>query len=104
MSQLLYPDLHAVVTFGPDGPQPQPLASSPKFKAVAVGLAPGQKIPLHPEDGSALFHIVEGTGWALVNDERLAVQPGATVIVPENGKRGMEATTRLIFLAVRIAG
>ena len=103
MPQIFYPDWRTQVAFAPDGPKPQLLAASPKFKVVVVGLEPGQKIPQHPEDGSAVFHVVDGTGWALVNDERFAVTAGATVIVPEGGKRGMEATTRLVFIAVRIA-
>ena len=103
MSKNLYPDWRTQVMFSPAGPKPQVLTEHAKFKAVIVGLEPGQAIPLHPEEGSAVFHIIEGTGWALVNDERLAITPGATVIVPENGKRGMQATTRLVFLAVRIA-
>ena len=103
MSQLFYPDWRAKVIFGADGPKPQMLTENPKYKVVVVGLEPGQKIPLHSEEGSAVFHIVDGTGWASVNDERFAVQPGATVLVPEGGKRGMEATTQLVFIAVRIA-
>jgi quercetin dioxygenase-like cupin family protein len=103
MADNYYSDWKSNVVFAPDGPKPQVLAETGKFRAVVVGLQPGQKIPLHPENGSAVFHFVEGTGFALVNDERFAVKPGATVIVPENGRRGMEATTQLVFIAVRIA-
>jgi quercetin dioxygenase-like cupin family protein len=38
-----------------------------------------------------------------VDDQRFAVQPGAIVITSAGAKRGVEATTRLAFLATRLA-
>ena len=39
----------------------------------------------------------------LVDDERFAVKPGAIVVAPDGAKRGVEAQTRLAFIAVRVA-
>ena len=69
---------------------------------IVAGLEPGQKIPQHPE-GLAMYHFLEGTGWMSVEDERFAVQPGAIVITPAGAKRGVDAETRLAFLAARVA-
>lgn len=37
-----------------------------------------------------------------VEGERIAVEPGATVPMPEGVERSIEATTRLAFIAARI--
>lgn len=102
MSPLVYPDWKAKVVFAPDGPQPQILVENDKLKVIVAGLEPGQKIPAHPE-ALAVYHFLEGTGWMIVDDQRHPVQAGATIITPAGAKRGMEADTRLAFLAARIA-
>ena len=90
------------VVFAAAGPQPQILAENDKLKVVLAGLEAGQKIPHHPE-GLAMYHFLEGTGWMSVGDERIAVQPGTIVITPAGTKRGVDADTRLAFLAARVA-
>ena len=102
MSQLSFPDWRAKVVFTQDAPQPQTLAEEGKFKVVLAGLEPGQKIPLHPE-GVAMYHFLEGSGWMFVDDRRFEITPGATIITPGGASRGMEATSRLAFLAARMA-
>lgn len=102
MNPMLYPNWKEKVVFSADGPQPQVLAENEKLKVIVAGLEPGQKIPPHPE-ASAMYHFLEGTGWMIVDDERFAVGPGATVVMPDGAKRGIEAETRLAFLAARVA-
>jgi len=102
MSSTLFPSWKEIVVFSPDGPQPQTLLETEKSKALIAGLEPGQKIPVHPE-GPAIYHFLEGSGWMIVDGERLPVQPGATVVVLAGAARGMEAETRLVFLGVRVA-
>jgi len=100
--KLLYPDWREKVVYADGGPQPQILAETDKAKVVVGGLQAGQAIPPHPES-MGVYHFLEGRGWMTVNGERFAVGPGATVIVPANGERGIEAETRLAFLATRVA-
>ncbi len=102
MESLFYPDWQEQVVFSPEGPQPQTLIENEKLKVIIAGLEAGQKIPPHPE-AWAVYHFLEGGGWMTVDDDRYPVGPGATVITPEGAKRGVEAETRLIFLATRIA-
>lgn len=102
MNPMLYPNWKEKVVFSADGPQPQVLAENEKLKVIVAGLEPGQKIPPHPE-ASAMYHFLEGTGWMIVDDERFAVGLGATVVMPDGAKRGIEAETRLAFLAARVA-
>lgn len=96
-----YANLLEQVVFSEEGPQPASLFETAKFKVVVAGLEAGQKIPLHPE-GAGVFYFLQGTGWMLVGEERFAIQSGATVIVPEGVARGIEAESRLAFLATRI--
>ena len=101
MTSLVYPNWQEKVVFSPDGPQPQILVENEKLKVIVAGLEIGQKIPPHPE-AQAVYHFLDGTGWMTVDDERYPVRPGATVITSAGAKRGIEAETRLAFLAVRI--
>jgi quercetin dioxygenase-like cupin family protein len=96
------PNWQERIKYAPDGPHPQVLSDVNGFKVVLGGLEPGQKIPLHPE-GAGAFYFIDGTGWMLVEDERLRVQPGSIVVAPAGSRRGMEAETRLAFFAARVA-
>lgn len=89
------------IIYSPEGPQPKVLEENEQIKVVLAGLEPGQKIPVHPEGGS-VFHILDGRGWIIIDDERLPVQAGATIILSEGTARGFEAETRLAFLAMRV--
>jgi quercetin dioxygenase-like cupin family protein len=99
---ILYPSWREQVVYSAEGPQPQILMNDEKVKVIIAGLEPGQKIPEHAE-AAAMYHFLEGNGWMLVDGEHLAVVPGSTVVMPEGTARGMEAETRLAFLATRIA-
>ena len=99
---ILYQDWREQVVFAEDGPKPQKLLEPPTFRAVLVGLRPGQRIPPHPAPASA-YHILEGTGWMIVDGERLAIRPGATVVVSDGAVRGVEAETQLAFLGSQAA-
>ena len=98
----LYPNWRDEVVYSPEGPQPRILMANDEIKILVAGLEPGQKLPEHSE-AAAMYHCLEGTGWMLVDGERLEVGPGATVVMPEGAVRGMEAETRLAFLATRIS-
>ncbi len=100
MDPLSYPDWRTVVRYAA-GPQPQVLYEEGKFKVVLAGLEPGGQIPLHPE-GAAMYHFLEGSGWMLVDDRRIEVKAGATIITPAGVARGMQAETRLAFIATRM--
>jgi quercetin dioxygenase-like cupin family protein len=99
---VLYPNWRDKVVYSAEGPQPQPLLVSEKVKIIVAGLEPGQLIPAHPE-AAAMYHFLEGDGWMIVNEARLPVTQGATVVMPAGTVRGIEAETRLAFLATRIA-
>lgn len=102
MQSLFYPNWHEKAVFSSDSPKPQILAENEKVKVIIGSLEAGQKIPSHPE-AQAVYHFLEGKGWMTVDGERYAVHTGATVITTEGATRGVEADTRLVFLAVRIA-
>ena len=95
-----YPNWRESVVFTSEGPRHQELIVTDTFRAVLVGLEAGQKIPPHPTSTGA-YHFLEGSGWMIVDGERLAVEPGATVVVPNGVPRGIEAETRLAFLGTQ---
>ncbi len=102
MAYKYYLDVKTKVIFSPDGPQPQGLYTEGQLKVITAGLEAGQKIPIHPE-GLAVYTFLEGKGWMTVDGERLLVGPGTCVVTLEGAQRGIEADTRLIFLAARIS-
>jgi quercetin dioxygenase-like cupin family protein len=103
MAHKYYADWQEKVVYAPGGPQPQVLEENARLKVVVAGLEPGQVIPEHPES-MAVYHFLEGNGVMLVDGARVQVVAGSTVITPEGARRGVEAETRLAFLAARISG
>lgn len=99
--KVYFPDWKELVIYPEKGAQPQVLVESDKYKSVIAGLSEGSALPPHPE-GPAIFHFLEGTGQMIVGEESYKVAAGATVIVPDGALRGIEAKTRLAFLAVRL--
>lgn len=103
MSQIKYfPDWQQLVVFGPGGPQPTILVADEKIKIIMAGLEPGQIIPEHPE-ATAIYYFLTGNGWMTVDGERTPVAAGMSIFMPAGASRGLEAETRLAFMATRIA-
>lgn len=97
MSDIYFANTKSKAVFAPDGPKPQFLVDTPKFKVLVVGLDAGGQIPVHPGE-AAMYHFLEGEGLMTVDDEAFAIKPGVTVIVPSGARRGMNARTRVTFL------
>ena len=97
ISQIYFADTKSKAIFAADGPQPQFLIDTPKFKALVVGLEAGSYIPTHP-DQAAMYHFLEGTGLVTIGEESFEIKPGVTVIAPAGVKRGINAKTRVVFL------
>ena len=100
MSNHYFPDIKSKAVFSTNGPKPQFLIETPQFKALVVGLEAGGKIPVHPGEAAA-YHFLEGEGLMTVDEETFEVKPGVTIVAPSGAKRGMNATTRLIFLGAK---
>jgi quercetin dioxygenase-like cupin family protein len=99
-SEIYFIDIKAKAVFATDGPKPQFLIDTPKFKTLVVGLEAGQQIPLHPEE-VAMYHFLEGTGLMTVGEETFAIKLGVTIIVPSGVVRGVNAQTQIIFLGAK---
>jgi len=98
---IFFPAWRDLVRYSGPGPDPAILHDDPGFRALVVGLEPGGRIPPHPER-SAVYHVLEGTGFMTVDGERYPLTEGATVIAPAGSSRGIEAETRLAIIAVRV--
>ena len=102
MSQkTIFPDWKETVTYSTSGMNPQVLVETESYKSVIAGMAVGNLMSAHAE-GPAIFHFLERSGKMIVGEKTLDVHAGATVIVPDGAKRGIEAKTQLAFLAVRL--
>lgn len=98
--QIYFPNTRSKAVFAADGPKPQFLVDTPKFKALVVGLEAGGQIPVHPGE-AAMYHFLEGEGLMTVEEETFAIMPGVTVVVPSGARRGMNANTRVVFLGAK---
>ena len=96
--ELYFASVKDRAVFAAGGPKPQVLIESPMFKAMVVGLEAGQQIPVHPEQAS-LYYFLEGEGLMTVDGETYRLAPGVTLALPEGARRGINARTRMIFLA-----
>ena len=96
-------DVKSKVIFSSEKVQPQILFTDGELKVLTAGLKAGQSIPVHPE-GLAVYTFLKGHGVMVVDGERMAVKPGATIVTPTGSKRGVEAETEMIFVATRISG
>ncbi len=94
-------DWRDVVTYAGPHPQPTLLRDEPELRVLVAGLEPGASIPAHPER-AAVYQALEGEGTFLLDGEGLPFAAGAVVIASRGASRGIAATTRLAFLAVRI--
>ena len=99
--QILFPNWRDLVRYASPGPQPTLLCDEPELRVLIGGLEPGGRIPAHPER-RAVYHFLEGDGVMVIDDQHHPVSGGVTVIAPAGSSRGIEAMTRLAFLAVRI--
>lgn len=100
VSQIYFAETKSKAVFAAEGPKPQFLIDTPKFKALVVGLEAGGQIPIHPGE-AAMYHFLEGEGLMTVGDETFTIKPGATVVVPGGARRGMNAKTRVVFLGAK---
>lgn len=98
--QIYFADIKSNAVFSADGPKPQFLIDTPKFKTLVVGLEAGGQIPMHAGE-AALYYFIEGAGLITVEDEAFDIKPGVTVIAPAGARRGMNARTRVIFLGAK---
>ncbi len=97
MSEIYFQDPKSKAVFAADGPKPQFLIDTPQFKALVVGLEAGQQIPVHPGE-AAMYHFLEGEGLMTVGEETFAVKPVVTLVAAAGVKRGINASSRLVFL------
>lgn len=97
-----FPDVKTKAVFSPETTYPTTLFADERIKVIVVAMTPGQIIPLHPE-GLAAYVFLEGSGWMIVNGERLAVNPGTVIITKAGSLRGVEAKTQLLFVAMRLS-
>lgn len=95
------PDWHEVVVYSKPGPTPHLLVDEPGLRVLIAGLEPGGRIPPHAAP-RAIYHALEGEGVINLDGVLLPFAEGAVVVAPDGASRGIEAVSRLAFLAVRI--
>ena len=98
---IFFPAWRDLIRYAGPGPEPKILYDNPIVRAILVGLEPGGRIPTHPER-LAIYHFLDGSGSMTVDGERYPLAAGTTLITPAGSSRGIEAETRLAFIAVRI--
>lgn len=98
---IFFPGWRDLIRYAGPGPEPTILLDDPGARVIVVGLEPGGRIPPHAER-LAIYHVLEGSGFMTVDDERYPLTTGATVIAPAGSSRGIEAEARLAFIAVRV--
>lgn len=102
MAYEIVPELKDRLVFGEQGAQPQILYLDGQIKVLLAGLEAGQSIPQHPE-ALSVYHFLEGEGVMTVDGEAVPVKAGTVLTLPHGTVRGLDAHSRVIFVAVRVA-
>lgn len=97
----IYANWKDLVTFNDHGPSLTTLVATPHLKAVLVGLRAGQSIPSHPSP-EAVYHFLQGSGTMTVDDQNFSIDAGVTIVVPPGSRRGMKATSDIVFLGTTV--
>jgi len=97
------PDWRDVVVYAAPRPQPALIVDEEDLRVLVVGLEAGGQVPPHPER-RAVYHALEGEGVFHLDDMAMPFRAGAVVVAPAGSTRGIDAVTRLAFLAVRVGG
>jgi len=77
-----------------------------KSDRIMVGLncfEPGQEHKLHAHEGmDKVYHVLEGSGLFVLEDEELPMEPGVMLVAPEGVRHGIRnsSSERLVVLAV----
>jgi quercetin dioxygenase-like cupin family protein len=95
------PDWREIVSYSAPGPTPRLLVDEPELRVLVAGLEPGARIPPHPGP-RGVYHALAGDGVFHLDGESLPFGDGAIIVAPEGAIRGIEARSRLAFMAVRI--
>jgi quercetin dioxygenase-like cupin family protein len=101
MPDPIHPDWRSLVRWSAPGPLPAILHDEPNLRVLVAGLEPGAGIPPHPGP-RAVYHYLEGEGVLTLDGVDHPVRGGMTVVAPAGSVRGMQASTRLAFLGVRL--
>jgi quercetin dioxygenase-like cupin family protein len=97
------PDWREVVVYSAPGPAPRLLVDEPELRVLVAGLEPGARIPPHAGP-RGVYHALAGDGVFHLDGEALPFAAGAIIVASAGAVRGIEAASRLAFLAVRIGG
>jgi quercetin dioxygenase-like cupin family protein len=95
------PDWREVVAYSAPGPTPRLLVDEPDLRVLVAGLEPGAGIPPHAGP-RGVYHALAGDGVFHLDGVALPFAEGAIVVAAAGSTRGIEAVSRLAFLAVRI--
>jgi len=90
------------VKFDPSRPVPQIVYSSPKARALLLGLEAGVEIPVHPDAAEVIFYVIEGRGTITVGEQSQEVESGYLVVAPAGAARGIRAQERTTILALHL--
>ncbi|TAM91092.1 MAG: cupin domain-containing protein [Candidimonas sp.] len=98
---MLIKSIREKVQFGKEHFQAIPLVKSGKSVLMAVGLEPGQAIPVHHPGSDVAIIVIEGELTLVSGDEELEHAGPGAVLYAEAGKaRGIRADKRSIAVAM----
>jgi len=77
-----------------------------RSERIMVGLnafEPGQEHALHAHEGmDKVYHVLQGSGLFLLDNEQVAMEPGVMLVAPEGVPHGIrnDGSDRLLVLAI----
>jgi quercetin dioxygenase-like cupin family protein len=98
---MLIPSVQNKVQFGKDRFQAVPLVKTGNCAVMAVGLEPGQAIPVHHPASDVTIVVISGDLTLVSGDEEIEhAGPGAVLHAKAGQARGVRANARTVAVAV----
>lgn len=94
------PHYNDLARFGTDAFSATPLGRGEHLQAMVVCFEAGQFIPVHAPRLDLALVVLEGEGELALDEETVALAPGAVAFIPAARTRGIRAATRLIAFQV----
>lgn len=78
----------------------QTVLDSEDAKVVLFGFAPGQALSEHTASVPAIIHVLDGTGWIMLDGNQHALHPGAWIYIPPRLDHSLQADGELQILLI----
>ena len=91
-------DLSSMIEFAQGGIVSKVFLNRPEANMTLFCMAKGQELSEHTSTRPAAIHVLQGSGYVRLGDERHEAVPGVWIFMPPEQLHAVQATEDLVFL------